>query len=233
MKKKIYAIVCARGGSKGIKNKNIKLFCGNPLISYSIKIALKNILIDKVIVSSDSKKIIQISRSFGAYAPFIRPKNLSNDNSKEWKVWQHLVKYLKKKNDLPDIIISLPATSPLRNQGDVNRCLKKFMNNKQSDILITVCKPHRNPYFNMIELKKNKFAKIVNESKKSYISNRQLAPKVYDVSTVAYVTTPNYILNADKMFKGNVDIQEIPKNRSVDIDNLVDFKYAEFLKKYK
>ena len=107
------------------------------------------------------------------------------------------------------------------------------MNNKQSDILITVCKPHRNPYFNMIELKKNKFAKIVNESKKSYISNRQLAPKVYDVSTVAYVTTPNYILNADKMFKGNVDIQEIPKNRSVDIDNLVDFKYAEFLKKYK
>ena len=232
MKKiKVYAIICARGGSKGIKNKNIKLFCGKPLISYSIKAAIKNKLIQKVIVSTDSEKIIKISKFYGAHTPFKRPKKLAKDNSKEWLVWKHLIKYMRDKNDLPDIIISLPATSPLRKDVDITNCINKFVKNKKSDMLITVTKPHRNPYFNMIEVKKNKFAKIVNENKINYISNRQEAPSVYDVATLAYVTTPEYILKANKMFFGNVDFYEVPKTRAIDIDNLIDFEYAEFLKK--
>jgi N-acylneuraminate cytidylyltransferase len=231
LKKKIYAFICARGGSKGIKNKNIKLFCGKPLISYSIKSALKNKMIKKVIVSTDSEKISKISKIYGAEVPFKRPKKLAQDNSKEWLVWKHLMNFLKTKNDLPDIVISLPTTSPLRKDIDINNCINKFIRNKKSDMLITVTKPHRNPFFNMIQIKKNKFAKILNENKTNYISNRQEAPTVYDVATVAYVTTPRYILRANKMFFGDVDIQEVPKIRAVDIDNKIDFEYAEYLKR--
>jgi len=231
LKKKIYAFICARGGSKGIKNKNIKLFCGKPLISYSIKSALKNKMIKKVIVSTDSEKISKISKIYGAEVPFKRPKKLAQDNSKEWLVWKHLMNFLKTKNDLPDIVISLPTTSPLRKDIDINNCINKFIRNKKSDMLITVTKPHRNPFFNMIQIKKNKFAKILNENKTNYISNRQEAPTVYDVATVAYVTTPRYILRANKMFFGDVDIHEVPKIRAVDIDNKIDFEYAEYLKR--
>ena len=165
-------------------------------------------------------------------APILLSKDqkLVKDNSKEWLVWKHLIKYMRNKNDLPDIIISLPATSPLRKDVDITNCIKKFVKNKKLDMLITVTKPHRNPYFNMIEVK-NKFAKIVNEHKSNYISNRQEAPSVYDVATLAYVTTPEYILKADKMFFGNVDFYEVPKTRAIDIDNQIDFEYAEFLKK--
>ncbi len=231
IKKKIYAFICARGGSKGIKDKNIKSFCGKPLISYSIKSALENKLINKVIVSTDSEKIKKISKYYGAEVPFKRPKKLASDSSKEWLVWKHLINYLKDNDDLPDIVISLPATSPLRKDTDINNCLKKFIKNKMSDMLITVTKPYRNPYFNMIEIKKNKFAKIVIDNISNYISNRQDAPIVYDVATLAYVTSPKYILKADKMFSGNVDIHEVPKIRAIDIDNKIDFLYAEYLKK--
>ena len=98
-----------------------------------------------------------------------------------------------------------------------------------SDMLITVTKPYRN-HANMIEIKKNKFIKIVNDNISNYISNRQDAPIVYDVATLAYVTSPKYILKAE-MFSGNVDIHEVPKIRAIDIDNKIDFLYAEYLKK--
>ena len=235
MKKKrinVYAMIFARGGSKGIKNKNIKNFCGRPLISYSIRSAVRNKFISKVFVSTDSDKIKKISKKYGAKVPFKRPKKLSQDNSKEWFAWQHLIRHLKKNQDLPDVVISLPTTSPLRIDHDINYSLKKFLLKKNSDVLITITKPTRNPYFNMVEIKKNNFLKIVNDKNK-YISNRQNAPNVFDISTVAYVSTPSFILKSKKMFDGNVDFYEIPKKRAIDIDTQLDFDIAEYLYKNK
>lgn len=229
--KKIYAVIFARGGSKGIKNKNIKLFCGKPLISYSINSALKNKFISKVFVSTDSNKIKYISKKYGAEVPFLRPKKLSGDNSKEWHAWQHIVRYFKKIKDVPDIFISLPATSPLRNENDINECIKKFISNIRSDVLLTVTKSNRNPYFNMVKLKKNNFLEIVIKNKK-HIANRQSAPKVYDVATLAYVSTPEYIMKSKKMFDGNVDFYEVSKVRSIDIDSKLDFDIAQYLYKF-
>ena len=227
----ILAIICARGGSKGVKNKNIKFFCGKPLIAYSIEIASAIKKINKVIVSTDSKKIASISKKYKAEVPFIRPKRLATDNSPIWKTWQHLVKFLKKsKERMPDIIIDIPATSPLRSELDLKNIIKKFIENKKSDVLITVTEAHRNPYFNMVEVNKSGFLDIV-ISKKNVVSNRQEAPKVFDVCTLAYVTTPEYILKSSHMFKGNIDYYEVDKSRSIDIDDEYDFNLAEILYK--
>ena len=99
MKQKFVALICARAGSKGLKNKNIKNFDGKPLIAWSILLAKKIKEIDRVIVSTESKKIANIARKYGAEIPFARPKKLSFDNSPEWNVWRHAVNFLKKQNE--------------------------------------------------------------------------------------------------------------------------------------
>lgn len=224
--KKIYAMVFAREGSKGIKKKNIKKINGKPLIYYTIDLAKKIKKIKKIFVSTDSKHIAITSKKYGAIIPFKRPKKLSQDKSDEWLAWKHLCNFLKTINDLPDILISLPTTSPLRKRIDIENALKKFIKNKKSDILITARESIRNPYFNMIKLKSNGFAKIVINKN---IKNRQQAPEVLDVTTLAYVTTPNYILKNKSMFDGNVDVLKVPKERSLDIDDKFDLKIAKFL----
>jgi CMP-N-acetylneuraminic acid synthetase len=228
--KKIYAMIFARGGSKGIKNKNIKKINGKPLIYYTIDLAKKIKKIKKIFVSTDSKRIAITSKKYGAIIPFKRPKKLSQDKSDEWLAWKHLCDFLKKLNDLPDILISLPATSPLRKRIDIENALKKFIKNKKSDILITARESIRNPYFNMIKLKPNGFAEIVIDKN---IKNRQQAPVVLDVTTLAYVTTPDYILRNKNMFAGNVDVLKVPKERSLDIDDKFDLKIAKILMKKK
>ena len=228
--KKIYAMIFARSGSKGIINKNLKKINGKPLLFYSIDIAKKFKNIEKIFVSTDSLAISKKSKKYGAIVPFKRPRNLAQDNSDEWLAWKHLCNFLKKKNDLPDILISLPTTSPLRSYSDVKNALIKFIKNKKSDILITARESVRNPYFNMIEINNRGFAQIVINRN---IKNRQQAPNVYDVTTSAYVTTPNYILRNKNMFVGNVDVLKVPKERSLDIDDKFDLKIAKILMKKK
>ena len=124
--KKVLALIPARGGSKGIPNKNIKLFNGRPLIEWSIKLALKSKLIDKVVVSSDSLKILNISKKLGAEV-ILRPKNISGDKATTESAINHCIKYFK--NDYEAIIL-LPPTSPLRKLNDIDNAIKFFYLNK-------------------------------------------------------------------------------------------------------
>lgn len=125
-----YAFIFARGGSKGIKDKNIKLFNKKPLIYYSINLAKKIKEIKKVFVSSDSKKILKIAKKFGANT-ILRPKELSRDHSSEIDAWKHAVRHLKKKGEKFDNFISLPCTSPLRKEIDIKTALKKIKKKKR------------------------------------------------------------------------------------------------------
>jgi len=219
------AFIFARGGSQGLKNKNIKLFNGKPLIYYSIKIAKKIKLIDDLYVSTDNSKISKISLLYGAKV-IKRPKSLSKDSSDEWKAWQHAVNYIKKRNIKFDKFISLPCTSPLRSKEDVIKCINK--KNNKNDIVITYCRTNHNPYFNMLMYKnKNQLKKILNLKKN--IIRRQDAPQIFDMCTVAYVTTPDFILNNNNLFDGRTEGVEIQKNRSIDIDDILDFKLAEYI----
>ena len=224
----IIALICARGGSKGVPNKNIKLLAGKPLIVRTIDQVRKIKKISKIIVSTDSKKISKIAKDAGADVPFIRPKHLAKDNSPEWLVWRHaLIEYKKLNNNFPDVVVIIPVTSPLRNIEDLKKCIKKYQE-KKSDIVITITDANRNPYFNMVTINKKGLANLVNKPGK-HITRRQDSPNVFDMTTVAYVTSPKFILKKKSIFNGKVGYVHIPKERALDIDTSFDFKIAELL----
>lgn len=219
------AFIFARGGSKGVPRKNIKMLNGKPLIAHSIEVALKTPGIDRVIVSTDDEEIAAVAKKFGAEVPFLRPTNLASDTSPEWLSWQHAVDFVEKNGGI-DIFISLPATSPLRSVEDVQACLKALDQN--TDVVVTAQEASNNPYFNMLKRDENGFSDLVNRPEK-FITRRQDAPKVYDMTTVAYVTRPEFIKNNTNIFDGRMKSVIIPSERAVDIDNPVDFMLAEVL----
>ena len=224
---KYIALICARGGSKGLPKKNIKLLNGTPLIGWSINIAKKIEKISRIIVSTDSEEIANIALEYGAEVPFMRPKELSLDDSPEWLVWRHAVTCLEsQQNQIIDNLIVLPATAPLRSIQDVNNCIDEFEKGN-ADSIITVSEAKRSPYFNMI-INNNGYSSLVINNNKG-ITRRQDAPKVFDMTTVAYVVKSKFIKISDGIFEGKVRSVCIPEERAIDIDTMLDFKIAEYL----
>ena len=228
MRMKYIVLICARVGSKGLPGKNIKPLNGIPLIGWSINIAKELENVSRIIVSTDSTEIAQIAIKFGAEVPFIRPSHLAQDNSPEWLVWRHAINYIEE-NDGKTIgaLIILPVTAPLRSIDDINACIDKFENSKV-DSVITVTKASRSPHFNMINTNENGYSSLVIPSKDKII-RRQDAPEVYDMTTVSYVVNANFIKNHNGIFEGRVKSVTIPRERAIDIDDLLDFKIAECL----
>lgn len=228
---KYIACIFARGGSKGLLNKNILDLDGMPLIAHSIKIAKKIKKISRVYVSTDSKKIAQISLDYGAEVPFIRPKKYATDASSEFSAWKHMVEYLEKESEENiEAIISIPTTSPLRSIEDINNCIDEYEKYKP-DAVITVTESNRNPFFNMVKINNDGYVSLFNESNKVY--RRQDAPKSFDVTTVAYVVNVNFIKNNNFLFDGKIRMVDVPRERALDIDNKLDFLFAKHLIKLK
>lgn len=225
---KAIAFIFARGGSKGLPGKNTKVVGGKPLIAWSIECALSVERIEKVIVSTDSPQIAEVARNWGAETPFMRPPELATDESPEWLSWRHGLNWVKEVyGSLPDAFVSLPATAPLRNSSDIERCLDEFAKGN-SDFVITVTEAHRNPYFNMVQSdSKGSFDLVIPGY--SAPQRRQDAPEVFDMATVCYVAKPESILSHDSIFQGRVSAVHVPRERAIDIDTLLDFKIAEYL----
>lgn len=227
-KKKIFCFIFARGGSKGIKKKNLAKLNGKPLLYYSINLAKKIKSIKGIFVSTDDRAIGQYAKKNKVHV-IERPRRLSKDNSPEIDAWKHAIKYLKKKKITFNTFLSLPTTSPLRNIQDVKKSIMMLKN--KTDIVLTGVKSKRNPWFNMAIKQKNGFFKLINRGKKIY--NRQAAPETVDLTTVAYVANVSYILKAKNYFDGNVKINLVPDKRAIDIDDKDDLEYAKFLIKLK
>ncbi len=227
---KIITFIFARGGSKGIKNKNIRLLNGKPLLYYSIDIAKKFCTKQNIFVSTDNNKISSIAKRYGVQV-IKRPKLLSKDKSSEILAWKHAINYLHKKNIFFDIFLTLPTTSPLRKKKDIQKCLDMF--NDRCDVVITGTKSKRNPWYNVLKVKnKTNYASLLINSSKKFL-NRQSTPKTFDMTTVAYVANPNYILKTKNLFNGKVRVCEIPQERAIDIDDYYDLKMARLLIKKK
>ena len=226
----ILCTICMRGGSKGIKNKCVKNINGKPLLEYTIKQAQKINFIDNIVVSTDSKKIFNLSSKYGIENWFIRPKCLSNDRSGKILVIRDALlrseKYFKKHFD---VIIDLDITSPLRSNNDIKNSYKKFKDTN-SEILFSVTKSRKNPYFNMVEIIKNKTT-LVKEDK--LIIRRQDAPQVYDMNASVYIWKRDALIKNDTLFSNKTNIYVMPQERSIDIDNKLDFKLVEYLLKEK
>ena len=227
-KGKCFAFIFARGGSKGLPRKNIKLLAGKPLISYSIEIAQRCPSIDAVYVSTDDEEIAAVAEQFGAKVPFIRPAELAADTSSEWDAWRHAIDELESRGEHFDTFISLPATAPLRSVEDVEACIVTL--STDVDMVVTAKKAERSPYFNMVTIDNDGFSRLVIEPENT-VSRRQDAPVVYDMTTVAYVTRPSFIKGHSGVFDGQVKTVIIPDDRAVDIDTVYDFMMAEFILK--
>jgi CMP-N-acetylneuraminic acid synthetase len=223
---KYIALICVRGGSKGLPKKNIRLLNGIPLMAWSIKIAKKIDRVSSVIVSTDSEEIANIAIDYGAQVPFIRPKELALDDSPEWLVWRHAINYLESQQNEVDNLLVLPATAPLRSIQDVNNCIDEFEKG-DVDSIITVSEAKRNPHFNMTTNDDKGYSSILINS--DSITRRQDAPKVFDMTTVAYVVKSEFIKKYNGIFEGKVRSVCIPEERAIDIDTILDFKIAEYL----
>jgi CMP-N-acetylneuraminic acid synthetase len=224
----VVALICVRGGSKGLPGKNIRLLAGKPLLTRAIEQAQAVKRISRIIVSTDSEEIATVARDAGAAVPFLRPAELAQDNSPEWLVWRHALNYLKDTDgDYPDALISVPATAPLRAVEDLECCLDEYEKG-EVDMVITVTDANRNPYFNMVKVLPDGTVGLVIPPKGS-ITRRQDAPVVYDMTTVAYVARPEFVMTKNGTFEGRVRYVHIPTERALDIDTPLDFKIAECL----
>lgn len=219
-----FAFIFARGGSKGLPGKNIKPLAGKPLLQYSIDTALASDLIEQVFVSTDDQAIAQVAVEGGAIL-IERPVELATDQSPEWLSWRHAVEWATEHYGSFDGFVSLPATSPLRSQEDVEAAILKRQA-ETADICIAVTPASRSPYFNMVKYNEAGFVELVNQPE-GEVSRRQDAPKVFDITTVVYATTPEFVLNNYGLFSGKVASIEVPKARAVDIDDIYDFRLAE------
>ncbi|WP_308912238.1 acylneuraminate cytidylyltransferase family protein [Acinetobacter schindleri] len=223
-----FAFIFARGGSKGLPGKNIKPLAGKPLLQYSIDTALASDLIEQVFVSTDDQAIAQVAIEGGATL-IERPAELATDQSSEWLSWRHAVEWATEHYGSFDGFVSLPATSPLRSQEDVEAAILKRQA-ETADICIAVTPASRSPYFNMVKYNEVGFVELVNQPE-GEVSRRQDAPKVFDITTVVYATTPEFVLNNYGLFSGKVASIEVPKARAVDIDDIYDFYLAESILK--
>lgn len=222
--------IFARGGSKGLPGKNIRPLAGKPLIAWAIEQASAVPRIRRLIISTDSEAIAAVARQYGAEVPFVRPPELAGDSSPEWLAWRHALNYLlDTEGALPDAMVSIPTTAPLRQPQDIENCLDAFAKG-DVDTVITVTDARRSPYFNMVKANPDGTVGLVIPPA-SDITRRQDAPPVYDMATVTYVAAPSFVLSQPSVFSGRVRAVHVPAERAIDIDTLLDFEIAEILMK--
>ncbi len=224
----ILVTICARGGSKGVKGKNIRDLAGYPLIYYSIKQAKEWGRAKRIIVSTDSQEIAEIAEKSGAEVPFLRPKKLASDKSSKQSAIRHaLLESENFFNEKYNLVMDLDVTSPIRKIEDLENAYKLFLKKKPKTLFSAVI-ARRNPYFNMVEEDKKGRVKL---SKKGSFVRRQDAPKVYDMNASIYIYDRNYLLDE----KNNSPISDdsivyvMDEVSRTDIDSEIDFNYIEFL----
>jgi CMP-N-acetylneuraminic acid synthetase len=224
--KKIIAIIPARGGSKGVLRKNIKLLAGKPLIAYSIEQAKKSKYVSRVIVSTEDGEIYKIAREWSAEV-IKRPQELAKDNTPTIDAILHVLDSLRKEEKyIPDVVVLLQPTSPLRTSKDIDDAIKLFINCQNCLSLVSVTEFDHSPFWSL---------KIEN----SYLSpmfdaeyfkmRRQELPKAYKPNGAIFISTPEVLYKYKTFYTPKMVAYIMPQERSVDIDTEFDFLLAEFL----
>jgi CMP-N,N'-diacetyllegionaminic acid synthase len=222
----ILCVIPARGGSKGLPGKNIRQLAGKPLIAYSIEQAKASRYIDRVIVSTEDEQIAEVAGKFSAEVPFKRPRELAEDDSSMIDVLLHSVKWMEDEAQYKfNILVLLHVTTPLRNTEDIDKCIEMLVDEK-ADNVFSVSEAYRNPYFNMVEVTAGNEVRLVKEG---HFTTRQSAPKVFDMNASIYVWWKDRFKTEKGLFLRNTRIYPMPRERSVDIDEPLDFRIAEML----
>lgn len=218
------AIITARSGSKGLKDKNIRILNGKPLMAYTIEAAIKSGMFDEIMVSTDSKEYASVAIKYGAKVPFLRTKKNSDDNASSWDVVKEVVKKYKDMGKEFNTVCMLQPTSPLRIAEDIVNGYKLF-NEKKADTVIAVCKTQHSPLW----------SNTLDESNcmKGFISDdilncpRQKLQQYYRINGALYIRKISTLYNEGNMYDCNCYAYVMPRERSVDIDTMLDFRIAQ------
>lgn len=223
--KKFLAIITARSGSKGIRDKNIKEMDGRPMIAYTIEAAKKSGIFDTVMVSTNSERYAQISKEYGAEVPFLRPQNLASDTSNSMDVIEHVLLELGKSGHTYDYFMLLQPTSPLRTEADITKAVELLFE-KHANCVVSVCEAEHTPiYMNTIDASLS----IDDFIPKNAAKRRQDLPKYYRLNGAIYLCDTGYFLKYKDFYKSGSYAYIMDRGNSVDIDDEIDFKLAEIL----
>ena len=227
----VLALIPARGGSKSIPRKNIRPFAGHPLIAYSVAAGLAAETVSRVLVSTDDEEIAEISRRYGAEAPFIRPAELARDDTPDLPVFQHALNWLAGYEGYhPDIIVQLRPTSPFRRVWHIDQAVLRLIERPEADAVRTVCVPFQNP-FKMWRIEPDGFMKPLmnSEFNEPYNLPRQVLPEVYWQTGYVDATRIETILEKKSMTGDRILPLVIGAEEWVDIDSPDDWRRAERL----
>jgi CMP-N-acetylneuraminic acid synthetase len=222
---KILATVCARGGSKGVKNKNIRDLNGKPLIWYSLNLLENNPSITDYVVSTDSEDIIDVVKKLGFEIRFKRPAELAGDAIPRVQAIRHATEWMENsKGTKYDIIVDLGVATPLKSKVDMQKMIE-ILNDRNASNVLSVTPSDRNPYFNMVEISNNRVqkVKILDTSPKV----RQMAPEVYSMNDAFNVWWRETLFSEQPQFNEKTALYVMPRERSIDIDEEIDFRIAE------
>lgn len=222
---KSIAIITARSGSKGLKDKNIKLFNGKPLIWYTVQAAIKSKCFDEIMVSTDNEKYAKVARECGANVPFLRSENASSDTASSWEVVREVLKNYEKNNICFDNVMLLQPTSPLRTDEDIKNAFN-LMKNKNADSVISVCEMEHSPLWSNTLPPDGCLEGFLNNE--ADCSVRQELPTFYRINGAIYLVKVDENIE-NRLYNKNSFAYVMSQEKSVDIDTELDFILAEYI----
>jgi CMP-N,N'-diacetyllegionaminic acid synthase len=223
--------ICARQGSQGVKDKNIRPLLGKPLIVWTIEQALATPEIDRVVVSTDSPRIAEIARAAGADVPFLRPAELADGASGKFQVWQHALAEAEiHYGETFDLFVDLDVTCPLKESSDVSAAIAQYRSSRARgvDAVFSVCRARKNPYFNLVEPDGSGALKV-SKPLPGKVLARQAAPPVFEHIAAIYVMSPSYLKGSHHLLDGHAEGYDLGDWKGLDIDTEADFIVAEML----
>tara|TARA_B100001057_G_scaffold173802_2_gene174530 strand:- start:2423 stop:3121 length:699 start_codon:yes stop_codon:yes gene_type:complete len=228
--KKVLAIIPARAGSKGVKNKNIKSLDGKPLILYTIEEAKKSDQIDKIVVSTDSTEIADLSKKNGAEVPFIRPKELSTDSSLTFDVIKHTMNFLKDKDEHYDIIVLLQPTTPFRKVESIDEAILTLKKSNKYTSVVSVVDVEGNHPLRMKKIEGDYLINYIDQGFENMNPRNEL-PKVYIRSGAIYAILTKNFYEEQSLVSNLCSSIILDKIETINIDSPLDFEFCEFILK--
>ena len=224
----ILACICARGGSRGVPGKNMRMLAGYPLLHYAIRCAMLTASLDDIVVSSDNDDILKLAGDTGVQNIYRRSSHLATDTASKWLVWKDLVQRYEESNTVEiDYLVDLDVTAPLRKPHHVEACVKEAIQNNR-EVVITGYPSDRNPYFNMMESDLDGHWSLVAQSSEPIVC-RQDATKVVSLSPAVYVCSRDALYSHQHWSNAKCTLVQIEKNEAIDIDTEFDLHFVEFL----
>lgn len=223
----VLGLIPARGGSKGIPGKNLRLVAGKPLIAHAIACGLACAGLDKLVVSTDSEEIAAVARRCGAEVPFLRPAELATDTAPMLPVMRHALTACESHyGKMVDYLILLDATAPLRQAADIEACLR-LLRQEGCDAVVSANPARRNPYFNMVREVEGYARLVIEPPPGREVGRRQDAPPVYDLNTVVWGYRRRALMEEQARLPRRTRLYLVPSERAIDLDTELDLLILE------